>query len=144
MKALSIKQPWANFILDGSKTIEIKSWQTLYRGDLLICASQTPASFLKKTSIVDSEGRNKVVDKEFEVEEYMYFGKGLFIAELYDIQPMKKEDEDQALADLLPECFSWFLRNVRPVILFEVTGRLNLFDVSDLLIILKQPDMIAI
>lgn len=40
MKALSVKQPWASLIDDGTKTIETRKWSTRYRGDLLICASQ--------------------------------------------------------------------------------------------------------
>ncbi|WP_059176999.1 ASCH domain-containing protein [Thermodesulfovibrio aggregans] len=36
MKALVIKQPWANQILSGEKTIEYRSWNTKYRGDILI------------------------------------------------------------------------------------------------------------
>lgn len=36
MKALSIKQPWANLIMNGKKTIEIRRWRHPYRGTLLI------------------------------------------------------------------------------------------------------------
>ncbi len=38
MKALSIKQPWAHYIASGQKTIETRTWETKYRGPLLICA----------------------------------------------------------------------------------------------------------
>jgi hypothetical protein len=40
MKALSIKQPWANLILHGGKDIENRSWTTRQRGTILIHASQ--------------------------------------------------------------------------------------------------------
>jgi hypothetical protein len=42
MKALSIKQPLAELILQGRKTIEIRSWNTRYRGYFLIHASKKP------------------------------------------------------------------------------------------------------
>ena len=42
MKALSIKQPWAELILQGRKTIEIRSWNTRYRGYFLTHASKKP------------------------------------------------------------------------------------------------------
>ena len=42
MKALSVKQPWASMIASGKKTIELRSWQTRYRGRLMICASKNP------------------------------------------------------------------------------------------------------
>ena len=38
MKALTIKQPWASLIILGYKRFEFRSWQTKYRGDLLIHA----------------------------------------------------------------------------------------------------------
>ncbi len=39
MKALSIKQPWAELILQRKKTIEIRTWNTEFRGYFLIHAS---------------------------------------------------------------------------------------------------------
>jgi len=32
LKALSIRQPWAELIISGRKAIEIRSWSTTYRG----------------------------------------------------------------------------------------------------------------
>jgi hypothetical protein len=40
MKALSIRQPWAELILQGRKTIELRTWSTPYRGRLLIHAGK--------------------------------------------------------------------------------------------------------
>jgi hypothetical protein len=42
MKALCVKQPWANLISMGLKTIETRTWKTNYRGPLIICSSKTP------------------------------------------------------------------------------------------------------
>jgi hypothetical protein len=39
-KCLSIRQPHADRIARGVKTIELRTWRTSYRGPLLICASQ--------------------------------------------------------------------------------------------------------
>lgn len=39
MKAISILQPWATLIVIGAKRIETRSWNTKYRGPLLIHAS---------------------------------------------------------------------------------------------------------
>ena len=38
MKALSLKQPWAELILQGKKTIELRKWNTNFRGEFLIHA----------------------------------------------------------------------------------------------------------
>lgn len=42
LKALSIKQPWARLILHHGKDVENRTWQTRYRGPLIIHASQQP------------------------------------------------------------------------------------------------------
>lgn len=39
MKALSIRQPWAWLIVNGYKDIENRSWNTKYRGKVLVHAS---------------------------------------------------------------------------------------------------------
>lgn len=40
MKCLSVCQPFADLILSGIKTIELRNWNTRYRGDILIHAPQ--------------------------------------------------------------------------------------------------------
>ncbi|MEI6058190.1 MAG: ASCH domain-containing protein [archaeon] len=42
MKALSLKQPWAELVMQGKKKIEIRKWNTRFRGDFLIHASKSP------------------------------------------------------------------------------------------------------
>ena len=40
MKVLTIKQPWATLIMQGNKRFKFRSWQTKYRGELLIHAGK--------------------------------------------------------------------------------------------------------
>ena len=40
MKALSLKQPWAELIVSGKKTIEVRKWNTKFRGEFLVHASK--------------------------------------------------------------------------------------------------------
>ncbi len=42
MKALSIKQPYAELIVSGRKKIELRKWNTKFRGEFLIHASKVP------------------------------------------------------------------------------------------------------
>ena len=42
MKVLSLKQPYAQLILEGRKKIELRKWNTKFRGEFLIHASQNP------------------------------------------------------------------------------------------------------
>jgi predicted transcriptional regulator len=41
MKALSIKQPFAELILQGKKKIELRKWNTKFRGEFLIHAPKS-------------------------------------------------------------------------------------------------------
>ena len=40
-KCLSLKQPYAELIVSGRKTIELRKWNTKFRGQFLIHASKT-------------------------------------------------------------------------------------------------------
>lgn len=40
MKALSLKQPYAELVVSGRKTIELRTWRTKFRGEFLIHASK--------------------------------------------------------------------------------------------------------
>ncbi len=42
MKALSLKQPFTELILQGRKTIELRKWNTKFRGNFLIHSSKIP------------------------------------------------------------------------------------------------------
>ncbi len=42
MKALSLKQPFAELVVSGKKTIELRKWKTNFRGKFLIHASKVP------------------------------------------------------------------------------------------------------
>ena len=49
MKALSLKQPFAELILQGRKKIELRKWNTKFRGEFLIHSSKNPdLSSMKK------------------------------------------------------------------------------------------------
>ena len=103
MKAISLRQPWANLVATGKKTIETRKWSTNYRGDLVICSSQNP-----------------------KIKPY---GKALCIVELYDVKPMTKKDEKMACISVYPKAKAWFLRNLRPINPpIPVKGSLGIFN----------------
>lgn len=43
MRVLTVRQPWADLIASGAKSLEIRSWPTSYRGPLLIAAGAAPS-----------------------------------------------------------------------------------------------------
>lgn len=104
-KAISLKQPFANLVASGAKTIETRKWSTNYRGDLVVCSSQNP-----------------------KIEPY---GKALCVVELYDIKPMEKKHEKKARIKVYPKAHAWFLRNLRPITPpVPIKGSLGIFNLK--------------
>jgi hypothetical protein len=104
MKALSVKQPWANLLASGQKTIETRLWPTDYRGPILIVSSKTP--------------------------NIHPAGFAVAIAELVDCRPMTPSDEAAACCAHYPGAFSWVLRNIQKIDIFPVRGKLGIYDVD--------------
>lgn len=106
MRAISVRQPWANLIASGRKTIETRTWPTRYRGELLIVSSARP--------MIEPAGC------------------ALAIARLVDCRPMTATDETAACCELYPGAWSWVLEDIRPITPFPVRGRLGFYDVCPL------------
>lgn len=104
MKAISLRQPWANLIAAGQKTIETRLWGTDYRGQLLIVSSKRP-----------------------KIEPA---GCAVAIGELIECRPMTLADEKAAMCEVYDNAVAWVLRNARPLNPFPVHGRIGLFDVD--------------
>jgi predicted transcriptional regulator len=79
MKCLSLKQPFAELLVSGKKTIELRKWNTKYRGKFLIHASKN----------LDKERANSLdID-------YTKLSKGAIIGtvELYDVKQYRSNYE---------------------------------------------------
>ena len=109
MKAISIKQPWANMIASGKKTIETRTWPTKYRGDLLIVSSRVP----------------RIAPAGF----------ALAVVRLVDCRPMTPADERAACCGIYPGAWAWVFEGVWRVEQFTFCGRLGIYDVPDKLIV---------
>lgn len=134
MKSLSIKQPWADQIARGLKTIETRTWSTRYRGDLLIHAGKKPYPFMTLKPETKKIGFKTWLEAVHPADRHlngMYiFGACYFIAELYHIEPMTEAAEAAALCSVYPGAHAWHLRNIRPIPPFYVTGQLGIFEVK--------------
>lgn len=86
MKALTIKQPWATLIMQGDKRYEIRSWQTKYRGELLIHAGKS----------VDKEAIKRLVKY---LPENLPLGKILGKVRLVDCIKMSPEFKEMLLKE---------------------------------------------
>jgi len=132
MKALSIRQPWAELIIQGRKTIELRTWQTHYRGCLAIHASQTvqeeaciaygldPAIVVRGALI----GTVELVD----------------IVTLDDATWEALRDQHLSLRNFPGPIYGWRLENPQPLPHpIPMRGRMSLFNVPDEVITGKSP-----
>ncbi len=110
VRAISLKQPWANLIASGKKTIETRTWNTNYRGPVLIVAS--------KAKVKDARGR---------VIEPM--GCAVAMARITDCRPMKKSDRRAACLALVSGKKAWILKNIKRVPPVPIHGRLGIYRV---------------
>ena len=125
-KALSFRQPWAQLVIMGEKSLDLRTWRTYYRGPLAVYASRTVE---KEACVLHGFDPKK-----------MTTGAVIGIVELVDIQ-MLDEGAYQAKIDqhlsgrrYREGLYGWKLANPweleRPQ---PVRGRLNLFEVEILL-----------
>lgn len=107
-RVLTVRQPHASRIENGTKTVELRKRSTPYRGPVLILAGAQPWRGMK-------------VDKTFPR------GVALCVVDLVDCRPATPSDETAAGGVAPPEgWFAWELRNPRPVTRVPVKGGLGL------------------
>ena len=118
MKALSIHPLFAGWIFGEKKTVEIRTWSTAYRGDLLICSTAK-----KYHGTIP--------------------GHALCVVTLADIVPLQKTHMEAAClspSDWEPGLFAWILKNVRPIKPIALKGRLGLWDYNGPIEYLEPPE----
>ena len=86
MKVLTIKQPWATLIMQQDKRFEFRSWQTKYRGELLIHAGKG----------IDKEAMKRLAKH---IPENMPIGKILGKVKLVDCIKMSPDFKNMLLKE---------------------------------------------
>ncbi len=128
MKALSVKNPYANLIRLGLKTIETRSKNISYRGDVLICASKSKIYAYDVFNILSVDLPTS--------ETYCNEGMAICVATLFHVGDFVKQHELDAFVrfDESKELYAWHLENIRAIMPFPVKGKLGFFEVDDSLI----------
>lgn len=120
VKALTIRQPWAELILRGRKPYELRSWRTNYRGPLVIHAAAK----------IDAEDARKLGLNPEKLITSAFVG----FAILSDVRPYTREDarllkKRRAGHGWFPRNLSWVLKKARRISPITAKGQLSLFDV---------------
>ena len=106
LKALSIHPYYAQAIVSGQKSIEVRSWTTNYRGDIVICSTQK-----KYHGTVP--------------------GHALGVVRLVDVVPMQKKHCKDALMKSTFDTtgqYAWILTDNRLIVPQPVKGKLSLWE----------------
>ncbi|AJM93375.1 ASCH domain-containing protein [Nitrosopumilus piranensis] len=123
MKCLSVSQPFADLIILGKKTIELRKWNTNFRGELLI---HSPLKIRKE------DCKRLKIDKKFVTGAIV--GKvEIYDVKNYDSQNQVKLDQKFHFAskNFHYRSYGFLLKNAKPFrIPIPYKGRLGLFDVE--------------
>lgn len=117
MKALSLKQPFAELVVSGKKTIELRKWNTNFRGEFLIHASKT----------VHKESMNKFGYSELPLG--CIVGK----AKIVDVKRYSSEedfwkDKEKHLASKEFGTYGFIIECAERLPIKECKGKLNFWD----------------
>ncbi|MCE2506832.1 MAG: ASCH domain-containing protein [Nitrosopumilaceae archaeon] len=123
MKCLSVSQPFADLIILGKKTIELRKWNTNFRGELLIHAP---------LKIKTDDCKRLKIDKKFVTGAIV--GK----VEIYDVKKYDSKNQvklDQkfhfASKNFHDRTFGFLLKNAKSFrIPIPYKGQLGIFDVK--------------
>lgn len=126
IKALSVKNPYAQLIIMGFKTLEIRSFQTKHRGDLLICACGGKELIWNVHNPENIEFTQEDIDTIYE-----NCGCALGIVTVTNCRPMTPEDASNAWCEYKEGLYAWGLENPRRLVTpFPQLGQLGVYNVE--------------
>ena len=136
MKCLSVSQPFADLIISGKKTIELRKWNTNFRGEFFIHAPI-------KIRIKDC--------KRLKITKKLVTGVIIGKAELYDVKKYNSSKEvklDQkfhlASKNFQDKTFGFKIKNAKSLrIPIPWKGQLGFFDVELSKVRIKNKDIVT-
>jgi len=136
LKCLSVSQPFADLIVSGKKSIELRNWNTNFRGDFLIHAPL-------KIRVEDS--------KRLKINKKFTTGAIIGKAQLYDVKKYNSTKEiklDQkyhfSTKKFQNKTFGFMLKKVKPLrIPIPWKGQLGFFDVDVPKIKIKNKEIVS-
>lgn len=126
MKALTIKQPWADLIAIGKKNIENRTWKTNYRGRVLIHASKLACTQRHLENYPLPALKNSIDIKEYSMGDMLC---GAIIGSVEIVDCVRNHPSEWAEEGV----YNWVL--ARPILFKEpimnIKGSLGLWEYGD-------------
>lgn len=124
MKCLSVSQPYADLIVQGKKTIELRTWNTKYRGEFLVHAPfKIKKDACKRLGIDETKLRTGVIIGKAEIYD----------VKVYDSVSELKSDYKKHFAteEFLRHRYGFLLKKPRKLnIPIPYKGSLGFFNVN--------------
>ena len=124
MKCLSVSQPYADLIIQGKKTIELRTWNTKYRGEFLVHAPfKIKKDACKKLRIDETKLLTGVIIGKVEIYDVKIYNS---------VSELKSDFKKHfATEEFLRHRYGFLLRKPHQLrIPISYKGSLGFFDVS--------------
>lgn len=133
IKIVIFNEPTASLMLRGR--LDIKNFNTAYRGYVLITVAKNPRGM---TSVYSTYGHDNVIRmaaalKPTPIQTVIgsrYLGKAIAIGKLVDCRPMEPADSIRSFIDYEKHLYAHEYEEVIPIEPIEITQRTMLSDVS--------------
>jgi hypothetical protein len=113
MLALSWKQPFGTAMLLDK--VETRTWDTKYRGKVLICTSKMPYKEAEVKSICGEAQFERLANAlKMAPETLPLDGFAIAVGDLVSSKPMQPWDEDKTFVQYRPNLYCHVYKNVRP------------------------------
>lgn len=127
MKVISIKEPFATLITNGTKKIETRSWKTNYRGELFIHAS---GKSLAKEFLTNDFVVNLIKNMD------MNYGNIICRCNLVDciymdedfIEYIKQNPTEYNCGEYKIGRYAWVMEDIEPIYPIPAKGQLNIWN----------------
>jgi len=122
--ALSWKQPFAELMLYGK--IETRTWNTNYRGWVLICCSKNPYDYLTIQQIAGNKQFKRILEKiPFDILQTRkeYLGNAIAVGYLSECRPMQLQDEDKCFVLYHSNLYCHIYNSIFPIEPFSWKGK---------------------
>jgi ASCH domain len=123
-KCLSLKQPYADLLVAGKKTIELRTWNTKFRGEFLVHASKK----------IDKEACKRIkIDPDSLIMGAIIGKAYLYDVKFYDSEKLFIRDRKKHLADIenIDHKYGFMIKDAKKFKkLIIIPGKLRFFKVE--------------
>lgn len=126
MKVITLKQPFATLVAEGLKEYEFRTWNTKYRGDILIHAGKG----------IDKEAMKRCEKLNLEYPKGQIIAKATITDSIFVDEKLKKELSKKnpivyygiINKDNTWKGYGFKLENIEKITPIEINGKLSLWD----------------